>query len=290
MTLKKVLGVAGLALASTVVLAACSGGKKAADDKNEVRVGIMTKTDATEPIWDRVEELAKKKGVELEFTEFTDYTQPNKALKNGEIDVNAFQHYNFLNDWNKKNNADLVAAAETLLSPIHLFSGLDGKTAKYTDVKDIPKGATISVPNDATNESRALYVLQSAGLIKLSKSGEEVATLNDVTSNPKDLTIKEIAADQAASTLTSVDAAVINNNYAVDAGVDYKTSLFTEEKNDSSKQWINVIAAQKDWKKSPKAKAIQTLIDVYQTDEVAKIINKASKGTDIAIWKGAPSN
>lgn len=290
MTLKKVLGVAGLALASTVVLAACSEGKKAADDKNEVRVGIMTKTDATEPIWDRVEELAKKKGVELKFTEFTDYTQPNKALKNGEIDVNAFQHYNFLNDWNKKNNGNLVAVADTLLSPIHLFSGLDGKKAKYTDVKDIPKGATISVPNDATNESRALYVLQSAGLIKLSKSGEEVATLNDITSNPKDLTIKEIAADQAASTLTSVDAAVINNNYAVDAGVDYKTSLFTEKKNDSSKQWINVIAAQKDWKKSPKAKAIQTLIDVYQTDEVAKIIKKASKGTDIAIWKGAPSN
>lgn len=290
MTLKKVLGVTGLAFASTLVLAACSGNKEAAEDKNELRVGIMTKTDATEPIWERVEELANKKGVELKFTEFTDYTQPNKALKNGEIDVNAFQHYNFLNDWNKKNDADLVAVADTLLSPIHLFSGLDGNKAKYTDVKELPKGATISVPNDPTNESRALYVLQSAGLIKLSKSGEEVATLDDITSNPKDLDIKEIAADQAASTLTSVDAAVINNNYAVDAGVDYKTSLFTEEKNASSKQWINVIAAQKDWKKSPKAKAIETLVDVYQTDEVAKIINKASKGTDIAIWEGAPSN
>ncbi|HEM6116060.1 MetQ/NlpA family ABC transporter substrate-binding protein [Streptococcus pluranimalium] len=289
MTFKKVLGIAGVALASTVVLAACSG-DNSADDKNVVRVGIMTKTDATEPIWDRVEELAEKEGVELKFTEFTDYTQPNKALKNGEIDVNAFQHYNFLNDWNKKNDGDLVAAADTLLSPIHLFSGLDGKKAKYTDVKDIPKGATISVPNDATNESRALYVLQSAGLIKLSKSGEEVATLDDITSNPKDLDIKEIAADQAASTLTSVDAAVVNNNYAVDAGVDYDTSIFTEEKNDSSKQWINVIAAQKDWKKSAKADAINTLIDVYQTDEVAKIIKKASKGTDIAIWEGAPEN
>ena len=95
MTLKKVLGVTGLAFASTLVLAACSGNKEAAEDKNELRVGIMTKTDATEPIWERVEELANKKGVELKFTEFTDYTQPNKALKNGEIDVNAFQHYNF---------------------------------------------------------------------------------------------------------------------------------------------------------------------------------------------------
>ncbi|MFU2163600.1 MetQ/NlpA family ABC transporter substrate-binding protein [Streptococcus pluranimalium] len=289
MTIKKIASITGLALASTLVLAACSG-KDSADDKNELRVGIMTKTDATEPIWDRIEELAEEKGVDLEFQEFTDYTQPNKALKNGEVDVNAFQHYNFLNDWNKKNDADLVAAAETLLSPINLFSGLDGKKAKYTDVKDIPKGATISVPNDPTNESRALYVLQSAGLITLSTSGEEVATLDDITSNPKDLTIKEIAADQAASTLTSVDAAIINNNYAVDAGVDYSTSLFKEEKNDNSKQWINVIAAQKDWKKSPKADAIKVLIDVYQTDEIAKIIKKASNGTDIAIWEGAPAN
>ncbi|MFU2203937.1 MetQ/NlpA family ABC transporter substrate-binding protein [Streptococcus hyovaginalis] len=287
MALKKVLGLTGIALASTLVLAACSN-DDAADDKNEVRVGVMTLTDATEPIWDRVEELADKEGVDLEFTEFTDYTQPNKALKNGEIDVNAFQHYNFLNDWNKKNDGDLVAAADTLLSPIHLFSGLDGDKAKYTDVKDIPEGATISVPNDATNESRALYVLQSAGLIKLSKSGEEVATLDDITSNPKDLAIKEIAADQAASTLTSVDAAIINNNYAVDAGVDYDTSLFTEEKNDSSQQWINIIAAQKGWEKSDKADAIETLIKVYQTDEVAGLIDKYSKGTDVAIWEGAP--
>ncbi len=287
MTLKKVLGLTGIALASTLVLAACSN-DDAADNKNEVRVGVMTLTDATEPIWDRVEELADKEGVDLEFTEFTDYTQPNKALKNGEIDVNAFQHYNFLNDWNKKNDGDLVATADTLLSPIHLFSGLDGDKAKYTDVKDIPKGATISVPNDATNESRALYVLQSAGLIKLSKSGEEVATLDDITSNPKDLDIKEIAADQAASTLTSVDAAIINNNYAVDAGVDYDTSLFTEEKNDSSQQWINIIAAQKGWEKSDKADAIKTLIKVYQTDEVAGLIDKYSKGTDVAIWEGAP--
>ncbi|MFU2180867.1 MetQ/NlpA family ABC transporter substrate-binding protein [Streptococcus pluranimalium] len=287
MTLKKVLGITGIALASTLVLAACSN-DDAADDKNEVRVGVMTLTDATEPIWDRVEELADKEGVDLEFTEFTDYTQPNKALKNGEIDVNAFQHYNFLNDWNKKNDGDLVAAADTLLSPIHLFSGLDGDKAKYTDVKDIPEGATISVPNDATNESRALYVLQSAGLIKLSKSGEEVATLDDITSNPKDLDIKEIAADQAASTLTSVDAAIINNNYAVDAGVNYDTSLFTEEKNDSSQQWINIIAAQKGWEKSDKADAIKTLIKVYQTDEVAGLIDKYSKGTDVAIWEGAP--
>ncbi|MFU2206386.1 MetQ/NlpA family ABC transporter substrate-binding protein [Streptococcus pluranimalium] len=289
MGIKKFLGLTGITLASTLVLAACSG-NDSADDANEVRVGIMTKTDATEPIWDRVEELAEEEGIDLEFTEFTDYTQPNKALKNGEIDVNAFQHYNFLNDWNAKNDADLVAAADTLLSPIHLFSGLDGKEAKYTDVSDIPNGATISVPNDATNESRALYVLQSAGLIELSTSGEEVATLSDITSNPKDLVIKEIAADQAASTLTSVDAAVINNNYAIDAGVDYDTSIFTEEKNDSSKQWINVIAAQKGWDTSAKADAIKVLIKVYQTDEVAKIIKEASKGTDIAIWDGAPEN
>lgn len=288
MKYKKFLAIASLAVVATFGLAACSGGKSAS--KNELKVGIMTQTNSTEPVWKLIKKSAKEKGVDIKLVEFTDYTQPNKALKNGEVDVNAFQHYNFLNDWNKKNNGNLVAVADTLLSPIHLFSGLDGKKAKYTDVNQIPKGATISVPNDPTNESRALYVLQSAGLIKLSKSGEEVVTLEDISSNPKNIKIKEIAAEQAPSTLTSVDAAVINNNYAIDAGVDYKTSLFREEKNSNSKQWVNVIAAQKDWKKSDKSKTIQTLVDVYQTDEVAKEIRKSSDGKDIAAWKGAPQD
>ena len=291
MNFKKVFGFAAVAALSVAALAACapSSGSDSSGDKNTLKVGIMTQTDATEPLWDKVSELAEKDGLTLELVEFTDYSQPNKALANGEIDVNAFQHYNFLNNWNTENKGDLVAAADTLISPLRIFSGLNGEKAKYTDISELPDGAVISVPNDATNESRALYLLQAAGLIKLDASGEELATITNIVENPKKLDIKELDASQTAATRTSVDAAIINNNYAVDAGVDYATVLFKEEITTESKQWVNVIAAQKDWESSDKVDAIKTLIKAYQTDEVAKIISDASNGVDVPAWKGAPS-
>ena len=214
MKLKKILGITGLAVASTVALAACgAGGNKSAKDDKTLTVGVMTLDDTTEPLWDKVKELAKDKGVTIELKEFTDYNQPNEALKNGEIDVNAFQHIYFLNNWNKENKGDVVAAADTLLSPIHLFSGTENGKAKYKDVKELPEGATISVPNDGTNESRALTLLQTAGLIKLDVKDGELATIKNISENPKKLDIKEISAEQAAQTLSSVDAAVVNNSY-----------------------------------------------------------------------------
>lgn len=285
MKLKKLLGLASVALVSTLLLAACGGSKSASND-SKLKVGIMTLDDATEPVWDKVKELAKDKGVEIELVEFTDYNQPNEALQNGEVDVNAFQHKYFLNNWNSENKGTLVEVADTYLSPIRIFSGTENGKAKYTDVKDIPNKATISVPNDASNESRALYLLQSAGLIKLDVNGDELATIKNISSNPKDLDIKEVDAAQTASTLSSVDAAIVNNSYAQAAKVDYKTTLYKEAVDKNSDQWVNVIAAQKDWKKSDKSKAIKTLISVYQTDEVGKVIQDASNNVDIPAWKG----
>ena len=292
MKLKKLFGFAAVAALSVAALAACapSSSTSSSDDStNTLKVGIMTQTDATEQLWDKVSENAAKEGITLEFVEFTDYSQPNKALANGEIDVNAFQHYNFLNNWNTENNGDLVAAADTLISPLRIFSGLDGDKVKYTDISELPDGAVVSVPNDVTNESRALYLLQAAGLIKLDVSGEELATITNIVENPKNLDIKELDASQTAATRTSVDAAIINNNYAVDAGVDYATVLFKEEITAESKQWVNVIAAQKDWESSDKADAINILIKAYQTDEVAQIISDASNGVDVPAWEGAPT-
>lgn len=291
MNFKKVFGFAAVAALSVVALAACapSSGNDSKEDDKTLTVGIMTRTDATEPLWEKVSENAKKEGLTLKFVEFTDYSQPNKALANGEIDVNAFQHYNFLNNWNTENDGDLVAAADTLISPLRIFSGLNGEKAKYKDISELPDGAVVSVPNDATNESRALYLLQTAGLIKLDVSGEELATKVNITDNPKKLDIKELDASQTASTRTSVDAAIINNNYAVDAGVDYATVLFKEEINAESKQWVNVIAAQKGWEKSNKADAIKILIKAYQTNEVVKILSDASNGVDVPAWEGADS-
>ena len=292
MNFKKVFGFAAVAALSVAALAACapsSSTSSSEDSTKTLTVGIMTQTDATEQLWNKVSENAEKEGITLEFVEFTDYSQPNKALANGEIDVNAFQHYNFLNNWNTENNGDLVAAADTLISPLRIFSGLDGEKAKYTDISELPDGAVGSVPNDVTNESRALYLLQAAGLIKLDVSGEELATITNIVENPKNLDIKELDASQTAATRTSVDAAIINNNYAVDAGVDYATVLFKEEITAESKQWVNVIAAQKDWENSDKADAIKILIKAYQTDEVAQILSDASNGVDVPAWEGAPT-
>ncbi|HHH5273997.1 TPA: MetQ/NlpA family ABC transporter substrate-binding protein [Streptococcus pyogenes] len=281
MSFKKWIGIVGIALASTV-LVACS---EKQDDKNPLTIGVMTKTESDQARWDKVEELLKKDNITLKYKEFTDYSQPNKAVANGEVDINAFQHYNFLNNWNKENKEHLVAIADTYISPINLFSGTsqDGKT-KYKSVADLPNGAQIAVPNDATNESRALYVLQSAGLIKLNVSGDQLATIANISENKKKLDIKELDASQTARALVSADAAVVNNSYAVPAKIDYKTSLFKEKADDNSKQWINIIAGQKDWEKSEKADAIKKLIKAYQTDEVKKVVEKTSNGIDVSVW------
>ena len=196
-----------------------------------VKIGIMTGTKEDDSIWQTVSKTAKDKyGITLKFTHFTDYTQPNTALKNGDIDLNAFQHYAFLKAWNKAKNGDLVAIGDTVISPISVYS----KSLKT--LSDIKEGGTIAVPNDASNESRALYVLKSAGLIKLDVSGQTLATVKDITSNPKNLVIKELDASQTARALDSVDAAVINNNYAVTAGLKKADAIFTEPVNKDSQQ------------------------------------------------------
>lgn len=189
-----------------------------------------------------------------------------------------------MDNWNAANSGDLQVAGYTLYSPIRFYSGVKDAKNKYASIKDIPEGAEIAVPNDATNESRALFLLESAGLIELDVAAGELATLADVTKNPKNITITELDASQTARSLESVDGAVINNNYAQEADIDTDTALYIEQKGADTKVWYNVIAAQKDWEKSDKADAIKTLVKVYNTDEVAEIIERGSKGTDFAIW------
>ena len=295
MKLTKLFGVAALATVATFALAACGSSKSSkSSDKDgvtTVKVGVMNLSDTEEARWKEVQKNLDdaKANIKLEFTQFTDYSQPNQAVRDGDVDINAFQHYNYLENWNKENSADLVSVADTYIAPIRLYSGTkDGKN-KYTDVKDIPEkgtieGATISVPNDGTNESRALYVLESAGLIKLDTKDGELATISNIKDNPKNLTISELDASQTASSLPSVDAAIINNTFVREAGIDYKKALFVEKANSNSKQWYNLIAAKKDWKSSDKAKAIEAIIKAYHTDNVKKVIEESSDGMDQPVW------
>ncbi|MCY7026091.1 MetQ/NlpA family ABC transporter substrate-binding protein [Streptococcus sanguinis] len=289
MNLKKIFSI-GLVGLAALGLAACGGSSskenKSADGPVTVKVGVMSLSDTEEARWNKVQEILDKEnaGVKLEYTQFTDYSQPNQALLDGDVDINAFQHYNFLENWNKEKGADLVSVADTYIAPIRLYSGTkDGKN-KYTDVKDIPENGTIAVPNDATNESRALYLLESAGLIKLDVKGKELATVANIKENKKNLTISELDASQTPASLTSADAAVVNNTFVREAGIDYKKALFKEEANENSKQWYNLIAAKADWKKSDKADAIEKIIKAYHTDEVKKVIEESSDGMDQPVW------
>lgn len=293
MKLTKLFGVAALATVATFALAACgsSNSSKSSQSSDKdgvttVKVGVMSLSDTEEARWKEVQKNLDdaKANIKLEFTQFTDYSQPNQAVRDGDVDINAFQHYNYLENWNKENSADLVSVADTYIAPIRLYSGTkDGKN-KYTDVKDIPEKGTIAVPNDPTNESRALYVLESAGLIKLDTKDGELATISNIKDNPKNLTISELDASQTASSLPSVDAAIINNTFVREAGIDYKKALFVEKANSNSKQWYNLIAAKKDWKSSDKAKAIEAIIKAYHTDNVKKVIEESSDGMDQPVW------
>lgn len=286
MKLKKLFSFAAVAALSIATLAACgsSSSNTKSSDTETIKVGIMTRDDYTTELWDKITELAAEEGVTVELTEFTDYSQPNKALAEGDVDVNAFQHIYFLNNWNEENGGDLQVAGYTIYSPIRFYSGVEGEKDKYTSIDDIKEGAEIAVPNDATNESRALFLLESAGLIELDVKDGELATLADITKNPKNITITELDASQTARSLESVDGAVINNNYAKEAGLDTDKALYIEQKGANTEVWYNIIAAQNGWEDSDKAKAIKVLIAAYNTDEVAEIVERASGGTDFPIW------
>lgn len=266
----------GLVALVIIIAGYFSFGRSQQQSSQTVTVGIMTPTNADQKIWDQVKKTAKKKyGITIKYKTFTDYTQPNKALANGSVDLNAFQHYAFLKSWNKANKGSLVAIGKTYITPIHLYS------SKYSSLKDIPDGATIAVPNDASNESRALYLLKNAGLITLKKSAGSLATIADIKSNPHNLKIKELSAEQTARSLDDVAAAVVNTNYATAAKLKDSEILYTEPVNQDSKQWINIIVANK---KDKNKQAYKDVVKSFQTTEVKQLIKKYYGDKELAAW------
>lgn len=243
--------------------------------KRTVTVGIMAGSKQDDEIWNSVSQTAKDKyNITLKFKRFTDYNQPNKALENGDVDLNAFQHKLFLQTWNKAHKTDLVSLGDTFITPIRLYS------KQYKNVKEIPNGGTIAVPNDASNESRALFALKNAGLIEL-KKGTKLATVNSISKNPRDLKIKELAADQTARSLDNVDAAVVNTNYAQAAGLNYKSAIFVEPINKDSKQWVNIIAVKNSEKNN---KVYKDVVRAYQTEKTKREIKKLYGTAEIPAW------
>lgn len=219
----------------------------------------------------------KKEGYELEIKEYSDYVQPNTALESGDLDANYFQHKPYLDDFNKKKKTHLVSAGTIHYEPFGIFPG------KTKSLKNLKNGATVAVPNDTTNEARALLLLQDQGLIKLKDGAGLTATKKDIVENKKDLAIKEIEAAQIPRSLKDVDIAVVNGNYALQAGLKVNKDALATEDADSigAKTYGNIVAVKKGNEKSAATKA---LIKALKSDAVKKYINDKYDGAVVPLF------
>lgn len=279
-TLKNFGIVVSIGLAAAGVLAGCGGTKAASPaassgEQKVVKLGIMGASD--EKVWDPIKEDFKKKGVDIEYVFFSDYRQPNAALNNGEIDLNSFQHYTFLNNEIKKFGYDITPIGDTLLTSLNLYS------KKINDVKEIKDGDKIAVPNDLVNLGRALTVLQAAGLIKLSPDAKTPPDTDDIVENPKNIELLQVDASQTASMLPDVAAAIINGGFAIDAGLSPKDdSIFVDDPSYyKDKAYVNVIAVRTKDKDNPLYKEI---VADYQTDRTKDIFKNDFQGLYIPAW------
>lgn len=239
-----------------------------------VRLGLVG-TDS-QPVWDNVKTRLKKQGINLEYVTFNDYVQPDKALKDGKIDMHSCLTKYYFDSYNKSQHAHLVSIGNTVISPLGLYS------KQYSNLNDLPNGATIAIPNEPTTLGRGLNLLQSAGLIKVKAGSGIKPSLKDITSNPKNLRFKEVDPATAARALNSVDASIINGNYAVAAKLKPgKDSLYMEPINKQAKPYVNIIAVQAKNKNNP---VYQKVVKAYQTEATKQAIQKTYKGAQKAAW------
>ena len=246
-------------------------------DIKEIKIGVCG--EKNEVLEDVAKRFEKDTGKKIKIVPFSDYNQPNEALNSGDIDINSFQHKKFLEDYNKSHKTDIVSVGDTLLAPMGIYSD------KIKDVKEIKDGDKIAIPNDPTNGARALFLLQSAGLIEVEGKEGDAITLDNIKKNPKNLEIIELDASQTARNLTEVVVSVINSGMAVDAGfIPTQDSIYLEDKDDPAKAiYVNIFAARKEDKDS---KTLENFVkNYYQTEETKKLIEKETKGSEIPAWK-----
>lgn len=216
--------------------------------------------------------LMAAKGWELKVTEFTDYVQPNEVVESGDMDANYFQHITYMESYNEEKGTHLVDAGDIHYEPLGVYPG------KQSDLSAITDGAEIAVPNDTTNEARALLLLQEQGLITLSDGAGITATVNDIKENPHNIKFVELAAEQIPRSLPDFDFAVINGNYALEAGLNASTDALATETSDSDavKKYVNIIAVKEG---SENNEGIKALVEVLKSDEIKKFINDTYQGS-----------
>ncbi|MBY0292538.1 MAG: MetQ/NlpA family ABC transporter substrate-binding protein [Alphaproteobacteria bacterium] len=232
-----------------------------------LKVGVTAGPHAI--IMEKVKELAKAEGIEIQVIEFNDFILPNAALNDKELDINIYQHQPFLDEQVKSRGYKIKSAGKTVLMPLGIYSNT---LTKLADLKD---KSTIAIPSDPTNEGRALKLLEKEGLIQLAPS--ENPSILDIINNPKNLTILEIEAPQLPRILDDVDAAVINTDWVLLAGLNPQTALASEDKNSP---YANVIAIRED-ENRPEVKQI---IQLYQSEPIRLFIQEKFKGAILPAW------
>ncbi|TDE03374.1 MetQ/NlpA family ABC transporter substrate-binding protein [Jiangella asiatica] len=265
---------AGLAGAAAALLLTACGGDDAATASGEsgdpIRIGVVG---ASEDYWQVFYDLAADEGIEVELVNFTDYTQPNPALSQGQLDLNQFQHLQYLAAYNVANDDDLTPIGATAIYPLGLYSH------EHDAIEDIPEGGEVAIPNDETNQARALLVLQDAGLITLEGGGSSTSLPSDVVEEESRVTVTPVAAEQTATALNSVDASVINNDFVADAGLEPAEALYQDQADSPGAQpYINIWVARAD---DAENETFQRLVDLYHSPEVQDASSQASGGTAV---------
>lgn len=215
--------------------------------------------------------LLAAKGYDLQVTVFDDYVQPNNVVESGEIDANYFQHIPYLESFNEEQGTHLVNAGGIHYEPFGIYAGTE------SDLANVPDGATIAIPNDTTNEARALLLLQDNGLLTLSADAGINATILDIEENPYNIEFVELEAAQVSKVLSEVSFAVINGNYALDAGLNAQTDALATETSDSlaAQTYVNVIAVKEGNENND---AIKALVEVLKSDDIKKFIEEEYEG------------
>ncbi|GAA1060799.1 MetQ/NlpA family ABC transporter substrate-binding protein [Agromyces bracchium] len=265
--------IAALAAAPLVIgLAACSSAG-AAEGDDVVRIGVVGKSD---PQWPAFEEAAAEAGIEIELVDFADYTQPNPALTEGELDLNQFQHIVYLADYNVSADADLAPIGATAIYPLGLYS------LEYDSVDDIPAGETVAVPDDPSNLARALLVLQSAGLIELEDGGSIFSTVDDIDEASSKVKVTPLEASLTPTSLPDVAAAVINNDFVQDAGLTFADAIAQDDPSDpTALPYVNIFAARAE---DADDETYLKLVEIFQSDpEVQAGLAEASGDTAVAL-------
>lgn len=250
-----------------------SGSSGASQETTTLTVGASL-TPHTE-ILEQAKPILEKEGVNLKIVEIEDTVTPNTGLLEGSLDANFFQHQPYLDDFNKENNSDLVSAGTVHYEPFGIYAG------KVDDLEKLPDGATVAVPNNVTNEARALLLLEQEGVIKLKEGVDIKATVNDIEENPKNIKIEEIAPEQLVRALPDVDVAVINGNYAIEGGLHVKDALAVEsDQSVAAQTYANIVAVQS---KDKDNDAVKKLVEVLQGEEIQKFIEDKYDGAVVPI-------